>query len=44
MNQSVNVIFEIMENIKETITDNQYKIIVENLMVLNQSKNISFIK
>ena len=39
MGQSVNVIFEIIENIKETITDNKYKIIMENLMVLNQSKN-----
>ena len=39
MRQSVNVIFEIIENIKETITDNKYKIIMENLMVLNQSKN-----
>ena len=38
MNHSVNVIFEIIENIKETITDNQYKIIMENLMVLNQSR------
>ena len=38
MNQSVNVIFEIIENIKETITDNQYKIVMENLMVLNQSR------
>jgi hypothetical protein len=38
MNHSVNVIFEIIENIKETITDNQYKIVMENLMVLNQSR------
>ena len=38
MNHSVNVIFEIIENIKETITDNQYKIIMENLMILNQSR------
>jgi hypothetical protein len=38
MNQSVNVIFEIIENIKETITDNQYKVIMENLMVLHQNK------
>ena len=39
MNQSVNMIFESIENIEETIKDNQYEIIMENLMVLNQSKN-----
>ncbi len=38
MNQSVEVIYEIIENIKETITDNEYKNVMENLMVLNQSR------
>lgn len=38
MNQSVKVVFEIIENIKQNITDNQYKVIMDNLMVLNKSK------
>jgi hypothetical protein len=38
MNQSVEVIYEIIENTKETITDNEYKNVMENLMVLNQSR------
>ena len=38
MNQSVRVVFEIIENIKQNITDNQYKVIMDNLMVLNKSK------
>ena len=38
MNQSVRVVFEIIENIKQNITDNQYKVIMDNLMMLNKSK------
>ena len=38
MNQSVKVVFEIIEDIKQNITDNQYKVIMDNLMVLNKSK------
>jgi hypothetical protein len=38
MNQSVKVIFETIEDIKQNITDNQYKVIMDNLMVLNISK------
>ena len=38
MNQSVKVIFETIEDIKQNITDNQYKVIMDNLMVLNKSK------
>ena len=38
MNQSVKVIFETIEDIKQNITDNQYKVVMDNLMVLNKSK------
>jgi hypothetical protein len=38
MNTNVKNICEVVEEIKETITDNQYKIIMDNLMVLNEKK------
>ena len=38
MNTNVKNICEVVEEIKETITDNQYKIIMDNLMVLNKKK------
>ena len=38
MNSNVKNIFDIIEEIKQNITDNQYKIIMNNLMVLNGGK------
>ena len=38
MNTNVEIIYEVIEDIKETITDNQYKTIMDNLMVLNKEK------
>jgi hypothetical protein len=38
MNTNVKNICEAVEEIKETITNNQYKIIMDNLMVLNEKK------
>ena len=38
MNTNVKNIFDIIEEIKQNITDNQYKIIMDNLMVLNREK------
>ena len=35
MNTNTKNIYEIIEEIKQNITDNQYKIIMDNLMVLN---------
>ena len=36
MNTNVKNIYEIVEEIKLKITDNQYKIIMDNLMILNE--------
>lgn len=38
MNTNVRSICEVIEEIKENITDNQYKTIMDNLMVLNNNK------
>ena len=38
MNTNVECIYQVIEEIKETITDNQYKIVMDNLMVLNNKK------
>ena len=38
MNTNIKNIYEIIEEIKQNITDNQYKIIMDNLMVLNGEK------
>ena len=39
MNTNVKNICEIVEDIKENITDYQYKTIMDNLMILNYKKN-----
>ena len=38
MNTNVECIYQVIEEIKQNITDNQYKIIMDNLMVLNGEK------
>ena len=38
MNSNVERIYQIVEEIKTKITDNQYKTIMDNLMVLNNNK------
>ena len=38
MNSNVECIYQVIEEIKQNITDNQYKIIMDNLMVLNGEK------
>ena len=38
MNTHIKNIYEIIEEIKQNITDNQYKIIMDNLMVLNKKQ------
>ena len=38
MNTNVECIYQVIEEIKQNITDNQYKIIMDNLMVLNGGK------
>ena len=40
MNSNVKNIYQVIEEIKQNITDNQYKIIMDNLMVLNGEKKI----
>ena len=39
MNTNVKNICEVVEDIKEKLTDCQYKIIMDNLMVLNEKKD-----
>ncbi len=39
MNTNVKNICEVVEDIKENITDYQYKTIMDNLMVLNNNDN-----
>ena len=36
MNANVNDIYAVVEEIKENITDCQYKIVMDNLMILNK--------
>ena len=36
MNSNISKISEVMEDIKQDITDNQYKIIMESLMAINK--------
>ena len=38
MNANVKYICEVVEDIKEKLTDCQYKIIMDNLMILNEKK------
>ena len=38
MKTNIKNIYEIIEEIKQNITDNQYKIIMDNLMVLNKKQ------
>ena len=38
MNANVGNIYEVVEEIKQTITDCQYKTIMDNLMVLNKKE------
>jgi len=38
MNTNVECIYQVIEEIKTKITDNQYKIVMDNLMVLNNNK------
>ena len=38
MNTNVKNICEVVEDIKEKLTDCQYKIIMDNLMILNEKK------
>ena len=38
MNTNVECIYQVIEEIKQNITDNQYKIIMDNLMVLNEKQ------
>ena len=36
MNSNISIISEVMEDIKQNITDNQYKTIMESLMAINK--------
>ena len=38
MNANVGNIYEVVEEIKESITDSQYKTVMDNLMVLNKKE------
>ena len=38
MNTNVEGIYQVIEEIKENITDNQYKTIMDNLMALNKKE------
>ena len=40
MNSNISRISEVMEDIKQDITDNQYKIIMESLMTINKDPNL----
>ena len=44
MNTNVASICEVVENVKEDITNSQYKTIMDNLMVLNNKKEETIIK
>ena len=39
MNHNVKNILDVVEEIKEGITDYQYKTVMDNLMILNNNKN-----
>ena len=39
MNHNVKKILDVVEEIKEGITDYQYKTVMDNLMILNNNKN-----
>ena len=39
MNSQISQISEIIEDIKETITDNQYKIVMDNLIKIHSNNN-----
>ena len=39
----MNKILDVMEDIKQNITDHQYKIIMESLMEMNNTNNLSFL-
>ena len=39
----MNKILDVMEDIKQNITDNQYKTIMESLMEMNNTNNLSFL-
>ena len=43
MNSNISRISEVMEDIKQDITDNQYKIIMESLMTINKDPNLKLI-
>ena len=40
MNSNISRISEVMEDIKQDITDSQYKIIMESLMTINKDPNL----
>ena len=40
MDSNISRISEVMEDIKQNITDNQYKIIMESLMTINKDPNL----
>ena len=40
MNSNISRISEVMEDIKQNITDNQYKIIMDSLMAINKAPNM----
>ena len=40
MNSNISRISEVMEDIKQDITDNKYKIIMESLMTINKDPNL----
>ena len=44
MNSQICKISEIMEDIKEDIKDNQYKMVMDSLMRLNNEKVVTIIK
>ena len=39
----MNKILDVMEDIKQNITDNQYKIIMESLMEMNNTNKLSLL-
>ena len=39
MNTNVKIILNVVEEIKEKLTDYQYKTVMDNLMILNNNKN-----
>ncbi len=39
----MNKILDVMENVKQNITDNEYKIIMDSLMEINEGKRVYII-